>query len=932
MDNALKNKEKKSIGVRLIIFIFTVVFFLSIVLVYYFKLYYETEDNILKSGKVNAIESTNQVNSHISSSFGFIRMCGFMMDSMVERKASKPELLGYLKGLTQAIKTSLIPDSTGLYGYFYGEYLDGAGWDPGEGYDPTEREWYKSAIAAKGELVLVEPYIDEYSGKSMISVARALSDGESVVALDLAIDELQNIMQEHVEEKGIFAEFIINAKQVVVAHSDRSLVGTDYSDESNPLGKKIAEARRESTGNFFYLDYMGGKYLVYGEPLMYGWMCVTIIDATEEYQNLRIPLFISILSAILIIGVMSFFLMQSDRKSREAYEMAIISEKATAASEAKSAFLSNMSHEIRTPINAILGMNEMILRESDDKEVLNYSENIKNAGKTLMGLINDILDFSKIEARKIEINPVNYDLASVLNDLVVMISSRADDKGLELNLDFDKNLPVKLNGDEVRIKQIITNILTNAVKYTKKGGVTFTVGYEKIYNEPDYIMLKVAIKDTGIGIKEEDIKRLFIEFERIEEKRNRNIEGTGLGMTITRSLLEMMGSSLCVKSEYGKGSTFSFMLKQKVMNWDPLGDYEERFRDLQECHSRYKERLVAKDAYILAVDDNPLNIMVIKSLLKDTEINIDTAENGDESIRLAAKNNYDVILMDHMMPGKDGIETMHEIRSDQNSPNTKTPVICVTANAISGAKEQYIDKGFDDYLTKPIDSEKLEEMLIKFLPKEKIKMVNKNDVPEDVVDPMVHAELEALKDQDMIDVEKGLQISGSPDAYIPILKICYDFADDWIYNLNECFKNGNLSEYTTRVHAVKSSLKTIGATELSEEAQKLENAGKEFDTTYINAHHDEFIDRCRYIKTILNRAFKKAGDPYAGMPLADDTLLSVVYESIRKAATDMDCNTLESIFEEMEDYRIPDKDRELFKKLKKAEERFDYDEIIMLLS
>lgn len=932
MDNALKNKEKKSIGVRLIIFIFTVVFFLSIVLVYYFKLYSETEDNILISGKVNAIESTNQVNSHISSSFGFIRMCGFMLDSMVERKAAKPELLGYLTGLTQAIKTSLIPDSTGLYGYFYGEYLDGAGWNPGEGYDPTEREWYKAAIAAKGELVLVEPYIDEYSGKSMISVARALSDGESVVALDLAIDELQNIMQEHVEEKGIFAEFIINAKQVVVAHSDKSLVGTDYSDESNPLGKKIAEARRESTGNFFYLDYMGGKYLVYGEPLMYGWMCVTIIDATEEYQNLRIPLFISILSAILIIGVMSFFLMQSDRKSREAYEMAIISEKATAASEAKSTFLSNMSHEIRTPINAILGMNEMILRESDNQEVLNYSENIKNAGKTLMGLINDILDFSKIEARKIEINPVNYDLASVLNDLVVMISSRADDKGLELKLDFDKNLPVKLNGDEVRIKQIITNILTNAVKYTKKGGVTFTVGYEKIYNEPDYIMLKVAIKDTGIGIKEEDIKRLFIEFERIEEKRNRNIEGTGLGMTITRSLLEMMGSSLCVKSEYGKGSTFSFMLKQKVMNWDPLGDYEERFRNLQECHSRYKERLVAKDAYILAVDDNPLNIMVIKSLLKDTEINIDTAENGDESIRLAAKNNYDVILMDHMMPGKDGIETMHEIRSDQNSPNTKTPVICVTANAISGAKEQYIDEGFDDYLTKPIDSEKLEEMLIKFLPKEKIKMVNKNDVPEDVVDPMVHAELEALKDQDLIDVEKGLQISGSPDAYIPILKICYDFADDWIYNLNECFKNGNLSEYTTRVHAVKSSLKTIGATELSEEAQKLENAGKEFDTTYINAHHEEFIDRCRYIKTILNRAFKKAGDPYAGMPLADDTLLSVVYESIRKAATDMDCNTLESIFEEMEDYRIPDKDRELFKKLKKAEERFDYDEIIMLLS
>jgi signal transduction histidine kinase/CheY-like chemotaxis protein len=851
---------------------------------------------------------------------------------MVQRNTSKPELMGYITGLTQAIKNSLIPDSTGLYGYINGEFMDGIGWDPGEGYDPTEREWYKAALAAKGEIVLVDPYVDEYTGNSMISVAKALSDGKSVVALDLTIDELQNIMQEHVEEKGIFAEFIINARQVVVAHSDQSLVGTDYSDESNPLGKKIAEARRQSDDNFFYLDYMGGRYLVYGEPLMYGWTCVTVIDATKEYQNLKIPLFISILTAIVIISVMAFFLRQSDKKSREAYEMAIISEKATAASEAKSNFLSNMSHEIRTPINAILGMNEMILRESDDQEVLNYSENIKNAGKTLIGLINDILDFSKIEARKIEINPVNYDLASVLNDLVVMISSRADDKGLELILDFDKNLPIKMNGDEVRIKQIITNILTNAVKYTKKGGVTFSVGYERIYNEPDQVMLKVAITDTGIGIKEEDIKRLFIEFERIEEKRNRNIEGTGLGMTITRSLLEMMGSSLCVKSEYGKGSTFSFTLKQKVINWDPLGDYEDRFKELRECHSRYKERLVAKEAHILAVDDNPLNIMVIKSLLKETEIIIDTAENGDKGINLAAKNKYDVILMDHMMPGKDGIETMHEIKSLPDSLNAKTPVICVTANAISGAKEEYLEEGFDDYLTKPIDSEKLEELLIRYLPRDKVKMVNINDVPEDVEDPKIHEEIEALRDQDMIDIEKGLQISGSPEAYIPILKICYDFADDWIYNLNECFKNGNLSEYTTRVHAIKSSLKTIGATELSDEAQKLENAGKEFDTVYINAHHDDFIDRCRYIKTILNKAFKKSGDPYEGMPLADDTLLSVVYESIRKAAADMDCNALESIFEEMEDYRIPDKDRELFKKLKKAEERFDYDEIIMLLS
>ncbi len=375
-------------------------------------------------------------------------------------------------------------------------------------------------------------------------------------------------------------------------------------------------------------------------------------------------------------------------EKEKSQELQNVSEKALAASEAKSAFLSNMSHEIRTPINAILGMNEMILRECDDENLLTYSESIKIAGSTLLGLINDILDFSKIEAGKIEIIPVNYDLSSVINDLVNMVQTRLDDKGLELKLNIDKSTPKLLYGDEVRIKQIISNILTNAVKYTEKGSVTLSVGYEKV--DDDNVLIKVSVKDTGIGIKEEDMKKLFSEFERIEESRNRNIEGTGLGMSITKTLLDMMDSGLEVESVYGEGSCFSFALKQHVVKWEELGDYEKSYMDMLKGQVKSRERFTAPDARVLVVDDNTMNLMVFKSLLKRTKVKIDMAESGDEGLSLAYDKKYDMIFLDHMMPEKDGIETLHEMKSLKNNPNLDTPTVCLTANAISGARDMYI--------------------------------------------------------------------------------------------------------------------------------------------------------------------------------------------------------------------------------------------------
>ena len=302
-----------------------------------------------------------------------------------------------------------------------------------------------------------------------------------------------------------------------------------------------------------------------------------------------------------------------EEEKRRNEELQEISARAIAANEAKSAFLSNMSHEIRTPINTILGMNEMVLRECHDENIISYSESIQAAGSMLLDLVNGILDFSKIEAGKMEIVPIEYNLSAVLTELVDMIRTKTDKKGLELKTEFDSHMPKVLFGDEVRLKQIIANILTNAGKYTEKGRIEFSVGYEKIPGDIEHIFLNVAVRDTGIGIKKEDMQKLFSEFDRIEEKRNRNIEGTGLGMNITQSLLSMMGSTLKVQSEYGKGSEFSFSLKQKVVNWEPVGACEEAYNRNRASREKYKEKFIAPDAKILVVDDMEMNLVVFES-------------------------------------------------------------------------------------------------------------------------------------------------------------------------------------------------------------------------------------------------------------------------------------------------------------------------------
>ena len=398
-----------------------------------------------------------------------------------------------------------------------------------------------------------------------------------------------------------------------------------------------------------------------------------------------------------------------------------LKEEAERANEAKSSFLARMSHEIRTPINAVLGMNEMILREAESDNVREYATNIHSAGKVLLSIINDILDLSKIESGKMELIETDYNMGNMLLDIENMISMRAEEKGLNFQIITEADMPRMLHGDETRIKQCITNMLTNSVKYTHEGSVTLQVDF--VDNNDDTINLWISVSDTGIGIKEEDLYMLFDPFIRLDMRKNKSIQGTGLGLSITKRLLEMMGGNLTVESVYGKGSTFSFLVPQNVAGKELLGDYKKTAENVEIPDALERKPFIAPNAQILAVDDTRVNITVVKGLLKRLKVQFDSALSGQECLNKVKEKKYDIILLDHMMPEMDGIETLHNMQQMEEYIQNKPVVIALTANAIVGAKEEYLREGFADYLSKPIDSVQLEDIIRRYLPDELIEYI-----------------------------------------------------------------------------------------------------------------------------------------------------------------------------------------------------------------
>ena len=553
------------------------------------------------------------------------------------------------------------------------------------------------------------------------------------------------------------------------------------------------------------------------------------------------------------------------------------------ASRAKSSFLANVSHEIRTPINAILGMDTMILRESREDNIREYASDIRSAGQNLLSLINDILDFSKIESGKMEIKPFDYELAFLLGNCYNMIQMRAKEKGLFFRMENSTTIPHRLHGDEVRIRQVVINFLTNAVKYTEKGEVVLSANWEKISD--DSIKLILSVSDTGIGIKYEDQQSLFDSFQRFDLEHNRNIEGTGLGLAITKQLVELMDGTIYVRSSYGRGSTFTVEIPQIVRSFNPIGEFEVHTQEKTAYKKEYQSDFKAPDAQILVVDDVSMNLKVIRELLKSTQIQIDTVESGKECLRNITFKKYDIIFLDHMMPEMDGLETLKNMKWVADNKNSDTPVIMLTANAVVGAKDEYFNAGFDDYLAKPIKENELEQMIRKYLPKELViasgeaeteELVSENMGSDKMIskDAAIYEKGEEQRKKevpvppqkqpadnrgimeklDFLDARAGLgYCAGSEGIYTEALKayVVGKLRDE----IEEYYEAEDWKKYGIKVHALKSTSLNIGAVELSEFAKALETAARNGDTAFIKAQHENIMKEYDEILENLRRVF-----------------------------------------------------------------------------
>lgn len=546
--------------------------------------------------------------------------------------------------------------------------------------------------------------------------------------------------------------------------------------------------------------------------------------------------------------------MQEELASKsDELEKALIA--AEEASMAKSGFVSNMSHEIRTPITAILGMNEMIRRECNDENILSYAEKINSAGVSLLGIISDILDFSKIEAGRMEVVNDKYALASMINDLYNLIRFRAEAKGLAVKVSVDSTLPSVVVGDELKLKQVIANLLTNAIKYTEKGEVTITYKVSAMDEENNRVCLHVDVSDTGIGIHEDEMDKLFVPFDRLDVMRTRSIEGAGLGLTITRQLLHMMGSELKVESIYDRGSSFFFDIWQDISDPAQIGDFDPTSQKYTvRSHDDDKHVFTAPGKRILVVDDMPMNLQVLSGLLKRSQMIIDTASSGEECINKMGENDYDIVFMDYRMPRMDGIDTLVKLKENYPAKVASTPIVALTASATAGDRDKLLESGFTDFLSKPVVISDMEEVMKKYVGEDGITDISYDDV---VAEAGISEIPDMIRGIPELDIDSGIDYCGDEEDYLYALRTYADSVEDKAGQLELSLAQDRMDDYVLIVHSLKSMSKSIGANELSEKAKRLEQAGRDGDMDVVKADSSEFLLEYRELGSKLDSCLKK---------------------------------------------------------------------------
>jgi CheY-like chemotaxis protein/HPt (histidine-containing phosphotransfer) domain-containing protein len=538
------------------------------------------------------------------------------------------------------------------------------------------------------------------------------------------------------------------------------------------------------------------------------------------------------------------------------------------ANRAKSQFLATMSHEIRTPLNAVIGLSEIELRKNLPESSRENIVQIHQSGASLLGIINDILDISKIEAGGFELIPVEYETASLLSDTVMLNRVRIGSKPIVFTIEISGDFPLKLVGDELRIKEVLNNLLSNAIKYTRKGSVTLTAAWENISGRENEVLLRFGVRDTGIGIRKEDIAKLFSSYTQLDTRANRKIEGTGLGLEITKKLVEMMGGSITVESEYGSGSVFTVEIIQGIVDYKPIGEETaeklRRFNYSTEMKGDDIDRSWMPYGKVLVVDDLPVNLQIARGLLEPYGLMVDTAESGQKAIELikAGKPRYDLIFMDHMMPEMDGIEAVRIIREEADSEyGRNVPIIALTANALVGNTEMFLSKRFSGFISKPVDIFQLDEALNKFVREKKGAGNSNNDslipIPHSP-SPTSHSLFPNIPG---VDVKKGFAMTGGTEAnYRIVLSTLKKNVEERLSIFQTPPDSDNLPMFTTQVHSLKSSTASIGAAEVSDQAEKLEAAGRAGDLAFIREHLSDFLEHLTTLLKNIGIALQTASE------------------------------------------------------------------------
>lgn len=534
-------------------------------------------------------------------------------------------------------------------------------------------------------------------------------------------------------------------------------------------------------------------------------------------------------------------------------------EEANNALEAKANFLANMSHEIRTPMNAIYGMAELLDQKDFAEEEKGYIDTIRKSSENLLAIINEILDFSKIDSGKMEITKEEYHFNSLIHDVLSIIEFRMKNRSVKLIYDIAPDIPRVLIGDELRIRQILINLLNNAVNFTHRGHIALRIFWEPDLDGNGY--MHVSVEDTGIGISQADMNKLFTAFGQIDTKKNRNVEGTGLGLVITKRLLNLMGGDITVRSKVNEGSTFSFVLHQIVKDPRP-SNYNSNHEKVTVENAGYKITFKAPTARVMIVDDNKVNLTVASELMKRFGFEAVMVESGMEAYNRIEEHlvEYDLVFMDHMMPVMDGVEATRKIRALPTQYAKKLPIVALTANAIKGVERQFKEAGMNDYLAKPIHMNQLGEILKRWIPLEKqVHIVNGQEIQPTLSVPADTGSFPMPDSTEIIDLLKGIDVEdglrncgGSKSVY---LKVLTTFASsNLLASLQEYFIKGDLENYTVMAHSIKGACRNIGANDVADQAYELECAGRDEDVEFINKYHKTFCENYSEVLRIVTKA------------------------------------------------------------------------------